>query len=57
MRNDINVYSEIGILKKVLVHPGYELEKLSPKFSDKLLFEDIPYMEVAREEHDMFTKN
>lgn len=32
MYNKINVYSEIGRLRKVLVHtPGQELEYLTPK--------------------------
>lgn len=56
MRNKpIHVYSEIGPLKKVLLHrPGKELENLMPEYLDRLLFDDIPYLKVARDEHDAF---
>ncbi|MCT4585296.1 MAG: arginine deiminase [Peptostreptococcaceae bacterium] len=53
----LNVKSEIGKLKKVLLHrPGYEIENLTPDVMDRLLFDDIPYLKVAREEHDFFAK-
>lgn len=51
----INVYSEIGKLKTVLLHrPGKELENLTPTVLDRLLFDDIPFLDVARDEHDAF---
>ncbi|WP_442985533.1 arginine deiminase [Sedimentibacter sp. MB31-C6] len=51
----INVYSEIGKLKKVLLHrPGNELENLMPEYLERLLFDDIPHLEVAQQEHDAF---
>jgi len=51
----INVFSEIGKLKKVLVHrPGYELENLTPQWLDFLLFDEIPWLELAQKEHDAF---
>ncbi|MBQ6810674.1 MAG: arginine deiminase, partial [Firmicutes bacterium] len=51
----IHVYSEIAPLKKVMLHrPGKELENLMPEYLDRLLFDDIPYLKVAREEHDAF---
>jgi arginine deiminase len=51
----INVYSEIGKLKTVLLHrPGKELENLTPDILERLLFDDIPYLKVAQEEHDAF---
>jgi len=53
----INVTSEIGKLKKVLLHrPGEELENLMPDYLDRLLFDDIPYLKIAQEEHDVFAK-
>ncbi len=53
--NQLQVYSEIGKLKHVLLHrPGEEIENLTPDLMDRLLFDDIPYLEVAREEHDAF---
>ena len=39
----INVKSEIGTLKKVLLHrPGNELLNLTPDTLGRLLFDDIP---------------
>ena len=53
----INVFSEIGKLKTVLLHrPGKELENLTPDLLERLLFDDIPYLKVAQEEHDEFAK-
>ena len=55
--NGIKVYSEIGTLKKVLLHrPGKELLNLTPDILDRLLFDDIPYLKVAQKEHDYFAK-
>lgn len=56
MDKKINVFSEIGHLKTVLVHrPGQELENLTPDTLQRLLFDDTPYLKVAQEEHDYFT--
>lgn len=53
----INVKSEIKPLKKVLLHrPGNELLNLTPDTLEKLLFDDIPYLTVAQEEHDQFAR-
>lgn len=51
----IKVTSEIKPLKKVLLHkPGAEIENLTPEYLERLLFDDIPYLEVAQQEHDAF---
>ena len=51
----ICVKNEIGALKKVLLHrPGKELEHLVPEELERLLFDDIPYLTLARQEHDTF---
>ncbi|MCI8638699.1 MAG: arginine deiminase [Coprococcus sp.] len=51
----IEVKSEIGKLKKVMLHrPGKELEHLVPREMERLLFDDIPYLKTARQEHDCF---
>lgn len=51
----IKVRNEIGVLKKVLLHrPGQELENLTPELLGRLLFDDIPYLKKALEEHDYF---
>ena len=53
----INVKSGIKPLKKVLLHrPGRELLNLTPDTLEKLLFDDIPYLTVAQEEHDQFAR-
>ncbi|MFW5668776.1 MAG: arginine deiminase family protein, partial [Acetivibrio ethanolgignens] len=53
----INVKSEIKPLKKVLLHrPGKELENLTPDTLERLLFDDIPFLEVAQAEHDAFAQ-
>lgn len=53
----INVYSEIGKLKTVLLHePGEELHNLTPKHLDDLLFDDIPWLPLARKEHKKFAQ-
>lgn len=51
----VNVKSEIMPLKKVLLHrPGKELLNLTPNTLEELLFDDIPFLEAAQEEHDAF---
>ena len=53
--SSIHVTSEIGKLKKVLLHrPGNELLNLTPDTLGELLFDDIPYLEDAQKEHDEF---
>lgn len=51
----IHVKNEIGKLRKVILHrPGRELLNLTPDTLEELLFDDIPYLRVAQEEHDAF---
>src|SRR5205807_4193352 len=51
----LNVTSEIGKLKSVLVHlPGREIDTMVPPMMNQLLFDDILYGQVAREEHRRF---
>ncbi len=53
----IHVTSEIGVLKRVMLHrPGKELEQLVPKELERLLFDDIPYLKTACLEHDRFAE-
>ena len=53
----IFVSSEIGPLTKVLLQrPGRELEHLSPETMEQLLFDDIPFLHRAQEEHDRFAE-
>jgi arginine deiminase len=49
------VDSEVGRLQTVLLHrPGPELARLTPRNSDALLFDGIPWVSRAQEEHDAF---
>ncbi|MBQ5986053.1 MAG: arginine deiminase [Clostridia bacterium] len=57
MQSPICVRSEVGKLKKVLLHrPGKELENLMPDFLARQLFDDIPYLVTAQQEHDAFAE-
>lgn len=57
MDRPVNVYSEIGKLKTVILHrPGAEIENLTPNLLSRLLFDDIPFLKIAQEEHDAFAK-
>jgi arginine deiminase len=52
----INVSSEIGQLKRVIVHrPDEGIQRVSPKRSEELLFDDIVYLPQMQKEHDVFT--
>lgn len=51
----IQVKSEIGKLRQVMLHrPDKELEHLVPGDLERLLFDDIPYLKTAQNEHDLF---
>ena len=55
--DQLHITSEIGRLKTVLLHrPGEELENLTPDYLTNLLFDDIPYLQVAQKEHDAFAQ-
>ncbi|NLV85053.1 MAG: arginine deiminase [Spirochaetales bacterium] len=57
MQHSIHVSSEIGALRAVLLHrPGSELESLTPRYLDSMLFEDIPFLAQMQEEHDQFAR-
>ena len=51
------VDSEVGQLRTVLLHrPGDELKRLTPRNNDQLLFDGIPWVGRAQEEHDGFAQ-
>jgi arginine deiminase len=51
------VDSEVGRLRTVLLHrPGAELKRLTPRNNDQLLFDGIPWVDRAQEEHDGFAQ-
>ncbi|MGY1840743.1 MULTISPECIES: arginine deiminase [unclassified Modestobacter] len=50
-----SVTSEVGRLRTVLLHrPGAELRRLTPRNNDELLFDGVPWVARAQEEHDAF---
>ena len=49
--------SEVGRLRTVMLHrPGPELQRLTPRNNDKLLFDGIPWVSRAQDEHDAFAQ-
>ena len=47
------VHSEVGKLRKVMVHrPGLEHTRLTPSNAADLLFDDVIWVERAKQEHD-----
>lgn len=51
----LSVASEVGRLRQVIVHrPDLEFMRLTPSNNDALLFDDVPWVKRAREEHDCF---
>src|SRR5919107_5079448 len=60
MHVDVNppgVSSEVGPLRTVLLHrPGPELQRLTPRNNADLLFDGLPWVARAQEEHDAFAQ-
>ena len=51
----LGVYSEVGRLRRVMVHrPGLEHTRLTPSNAEELLFDDVLWVARAKAEHDMF---
>ena len=51
----LGVHSEVGKLRKVMVHrPGLEHTRLTPSNAEELLFDDVLWVQKAKEEHDAF---
>ena len=49
--------SEVGRLRTVMLHrPGPELSRLTPRNNDRLLFDGIPWVARAQDEHDAFAQ-
>ncbi|MGY1808721.1 arginine deiminase [Blastococcus sp. SYSU D00669] len=53
----VGATSEVGRLRTVLLHrPGPELSRLTPRNNDQLLFDGVPWVARAQEEHDAFAQ-
>lgn len=51
------VATEVGRLRTVMLHrPGNELRRLTPRNNDALLFDGLPWVDRAQEEHDAFAE-
>lgn len=51
------VDSEVGQLRTVLMHrPGAELQRITPRHRDRLLFGGLPWVTKARQEHDLLSQ-
>jgi arginine deiminase len=51
------VDSEVGTLRTVLLHrPGAELKRFTHRNADKLLFNGVPWVGRAQQEHDVFAQ-
>ncbi|MDZ4132442.1 MAG: arginine deiminase family protein, partial [Dethiobacteria bacterium] len=57
MKKPMELWSEVGPLKKVMLHrPGLELKNLTPRYLENLLFDEIPWLAKAMVEHDSFAQ-
>src|SRR3978361_1408506 len=55
MDGKLGADSEVGRLRIVMLHrPGPELKRLTPRNNDSLLFDGIPWVGRAQDEHDIF---
>ncbi|MGH3676768.1 MAG: arginine deiminase [Mycobacterium sp.] len=51
----LGVDSEVGELRVAILHrPGAELQRLTPRNNDALLFDGLPWVAKAQQEHDAF---
>ncbi len=52
---ELSTNSEVGTLRIAILHrPGAELRRLNPGNNDQLLFDGLPWVDGAQEEHDQF---
>ena len=58
MDANLGADSEVGRLRTVMLHrPGPELKRLTPRNNDSLLFDGIPWVGRAQDEHDVFASS
>jgi arginine deiminase len=55
--SELGTNSEVGALRVAILHrPGAELGRLTPRNNDDLLFDGLPWVARAQEEHDAFAE-
>jgi arginine deiminase len=55
--SELGSNSEVGRLRVAILHrPGAELRRLTPQNNDDLLFDGLPWVARAQEEHDAFAE-
>jgi arginine deiminase len=55
--SELGSNSEVGALRVAILHrPGAELRRLTPRNNDDLLFDGLPWVARAQEEHDAFAE-
>jgi arginine deiminase len=53
----LGVHSEVGKLRKVMIHrPGLAHSRLTPSNCNELLFDDVIWVQQAKNEHDRFAE-
>jgi arginine deiminase len=54
---ELGTNSEVGALRVAILHrPGAELLRLNPRNNDQLLFDGLPWVSRAQDEHDQFAE-
>ncbi|CQD20105.1 arginine deiminase [Mycobacterium lentiflavum] len=54
---ELSTNSEVGALRVAILHrPGAELRRLNPRNNDQLLFDGLPWVDRAQDEHDQFAE-
>lgn len=57
MSNNIKVTSEIGKLKRLIIHsPDAGIGKIAPRMQEDLLYDDIVFLERMREEYSQYLR-
>ncbi len=55
--HELGANSEVGPLRVAILHrPGAELRRLTPRNSEGLLFDGVPWVARAQDEHDAFAE-
>ncbi|MGB1318395.1 MAG: arginine deiminase family protein, partial [Flavobacteriales bacterium] len=57
MSKDIHVSSEVGKLKRMIIHsPDAGIGKIAPRMQEELLYDDIVYLDKMRQEYREYLK-